>query len=212
MKKPTKILWVDVETTGLNPSRHAIIQIAGIIEINKKVKKRFNFYVHPGNREITERALDINGITRKQIASFPPPNEIKDKLLAIFSEYINKKDPCDKLLLGGYNVAFDLKFISDFFRSLGERFLFSYIRNTALDPLHLSSFMEYEDIMPGIKNLRDRKLTTMANLFKLDTSNTHDAMFDIELTRNLYAKMGEKIVDHYLEKIEAVMIDQINNG
>ena len=33
-KKMRKVLWLDIETTGLDPERHGIVQIAGIIEID----------------------------------------------------------------------------------------------------------------------------------------------------------------------------------
>ena len=37
-----RILYVDVETTGLVPGKNDIVQISGLIEINKEVKEEFN--------------------------------------------------------------------------------------------------------------------------------------------------------------------------
>jgi uncharacterized protein YprB with RNaseH-like and TPR domain len=38
------ILFIDIESTGLDPKRNGIIQIAGIIEINGEVKEKFQIF------------------------------------------------------------------------------------------------------------------------------------------------------------------------
>ncbi len=42
-----KVLWFDVETTGLNAVKNDIITIAGIIDIDHVTKEKFYFKVQP---------------------------------------------------------------------------------------------------------------------------------------------------------------------
>ena len=41
------ILWVDVETTGLDRHRHGIIQIAGMVEVDGEVVETFDLRMNP---------------------------------------------------------------------------------------------------------------------------------------------------------------------
>ena len=53
-----KLLYFDTETTGLDPVRNGIIQIAGIIVIDGEVKEEFNIKMQPHeNDEITQRRI-----------------------------------------------------------------------------------------------------------------------------------------------------------
>jgi len=40
-----KVFWFDCETTGIDPRRCAIIQLAGLIEINGKIDEKVNLLV-----------------------------------------------------------------------------------------------------------------------------------------------------------------------
>ncbi|MDZ7795548.1 MAG: hypothetical protein U5N56_00180 [Candidatus Marinimicrobia bacterium] len=42
-----KFLYFDVETTGLNPAKHDITQLSGLIEIDGEVVDGFNFNLKP---------------------------------------------------------------------------------------------------------------------------------------------------------------------
>ena len=202
MERPSKILWIDVETTGLNPYKHAIVQFGGIVEIDKMVKERFNLTCNPGDREITDRALEVNGLTREEIHGYRDPEIVKNELLEIFGRYVKNINTRDKFIIGGYNVAFDLKFIDAFFKSFNEKYLFSYIRSTAVDPMHMLAYMEYENMMPEIKNMEKRKLSDLAKLFDVDMPKEHDAACDIDVTRKIYKKMRTKITDYHFSKME----------
>ena len=69
-----KTLFLDTETTSSNSQTCGLIQIAGIVEIEGKEVERFNINSNIfGDEEISEEALEINGLTMKQIQKFPKP-------------------------------------------------------------------------------------------------------------------------------------------
>ena len=67
-----KILFFDLETTGVLPNKHGIHQISGEIVIDGETKESFDFKVRPNPKaEITQEALDVAGVTRYQILPYP---------------------------------------------------------------------------------------------------------------------------------------------
>ena len=58
-----KLLFLDTETTGLEPGKHGVVQIAGIIEIDGVVKEEFDFLCRPFDGQLYEaRALEMDEI------------------------------------------------------------------------------------------------------------------------------------------------------
>ena len=77
-----KTIYFDCETTGLNPIKNDIIQIAGIIEDEGKEIEKFNIKIQPTNwHNIDERALEVNKLTIEQLktASSLLMNHIKEQ-------------------------------------------------------------------------------------------------------------------------------------
>jgi len=67
----TKILWLDTETTGIDPSLHSIIEIAGIIDIDGVPEKEFSYKVQPHKDfEIDEEALNISKTKKSELKNY----------------------------------------------------------------------------------------------------------------------------------------------
>ena len=57
-------IFYDVETTGSNPNKHSLHQIAGLIEVDEQVVDEFNIYSRPHSKAILEpEALNICKVT-----------------------------------------------------------------------------------------------------------------------------------------------------
>ena len=66
-----KILWVDTETTGTDPGKNGIIQLAGVLEINGHEISSFDYKIRPFADDVIEdTALAVNGFTREELAGF----------------------------------------------------------------------------------------------------------------------------------------------
>ena len=58
-----KLVFFDLETTGVNPGKHGIHQISGQIVIDGDVKESFDFHVRPNPVAIIEdEALKVAGV------------------------------------------------------------------------------------------------------------------------------------------------------
>lgn len=68
-----KLLFFDLETTGIKYWRNGVHQISGEIVIDGVTKESFNFNVCPHPQcEIEEEALRICNVSKEQIQAYPP--------------------------------------------------------------------------------------------------------------------------------------------
>lgn len=117
MKSDLMYLVYDLETTGLNSEKHAIIEIAITVmdnSLNNIAEYSSGIMCLYDNREITPKALECNGISRKQIEEGRDPKEV---LMEVMTFIKSLKKPKTKLILCGQNIIeFDNKHIKDFFK------------------------------------------------------------------------------------------------
>ena len=181
--RPVKILWFDTETTGLDPNRHGLIQVAGIIEIDGVAVETFDITSAPMSRdEIDYEALRINGREYDDIIQYDAPAVAKARLSAILARHCDKFDKLDKFSLGGQNVAFDVGFLSSFWNKQGDKFLGSYINWRKIDLLQIVDMMS---TFGGLE-LPNRKLKTICEYLGVELSDAHDALSDIVATRECF--------------------------
>ena len=65
-----KILFLDTETGGVNPKESALIQLSGIVRIDKKDVEEFNFFIKPfEGSEVNPKALEVQGRTLEELDS-----------------------------------------------------------------------------------------------------------------------------------------------
>lgn len=165
-------LWLDGETTGLDPLKNDIVQLACIPVLNGiEQSVTFNQYCQPIDyNEVDPEALAINGLTieflRKQQKA-----EIMVSNLVIFARNFNVK-----FTIAGFNVGFDKDFLAALFKKVNREqdFLEIFtgdIRDTYKRAKALKSQLPTANI----------KLATLAGHFGVSI-NAHDALSDISAT------------------------------
>ncbi|MDA3900030.1 MAG: 3'-5' exonuclease [Spirochaetes bacterium] len=186
-----KLLYFDTETTGLDPVVNSIIQISGIIEINGILVEEFNFMVKPVEpREMmSDQALQTHGYEGYYFTKFPEPAEVKRNLEKIFSRYVDKFNKHDKFIPVGQNISFDINFLKNFWEREGDKYLFSYV-NVASQVDTLATFRMLRHL--GLIESPDLKLETLCRYYDIEL-NAHDAISDINATRELYQIIKTKL-------------------
>lgn len=189
-----KILFYDLETTGLHPETAAIIQLAGIlVELteNNDIKpiSGFNYTMKPRvGREIDSSALDINGFTMEDLASFQDDKEVFSKFIKFLDKHIDQFNKVDKAMLAGYNnTHFDTDFLRQWFIDNNNNYFGSYFWSNSIDVMPEASryFAHYR---PALLNF---KLCTVAKAagINIEQENLHDGLYDIKLTLMLFKKL-----------------------
>ena len=183
-----KIIFIDTETGGVNPEKAALIQLSGIIRIDKKDVEKFNFYIKPfENSEVTEKALEVQGRTLEDLKTdkYVEEKEVYKQFINLLDKYIDKYDRTDKFIVAGYNVRFDVDILKAFFQRHGNNFLFSYLDSSMLDPLYSIRLLQIAEILPVLEN---NKLETWCKHFGIELK-AHDSLEDIEATKKLMGKL-----------------------
>ncbi len=163
---------VDTETTGLDPEEgHRIVEIAMVeIEGFNRTGNRFHCYLNP-QTAMSERALEIHGLTDEFLSNKPLFEETVDEMLEFIGE--------SRLVI--HNAEFDLKFINHEL----ERVERAQVRaDRVLDTLQ---FARQE--LPGIAS---HSLDALCRHFKIDNSMRikHGALLDAELLTEVYFRLA----------------------
>ena len=108
-RAPKAIAFVDVETTGLDPSRHDIVEI-GVVRVDADtlmVQGEKSVLVKPERLfDAEDEALAINGFSMAAWKHALPLREALAVVLPLL----------DRALIAGHNVAFDWSFLTASFR------------------------------------------------------------------------------------------------
>lgn len=182
-----KELWIDVETTGLSPHKNFVHQIALLIVIDGEIKEQIDFKVKPPRgTQINNKALEIGGITIKDLEGYPDHSEVYIAIIDIFGKYVNKFDKKDKFTFHGYNAHFDVGFMRSFFTANGDNYYGSWIWSNNIDVMVVAG----KHLKDERHKMANFKLTTVAEYMgcELVGKGAHDGMTDILVTREIYLK------------------------
>lgn len=157
------IVFLDVETTGIDPAKDDIIQLSAIKFSGNQEIDRFNTYINP-SRSIPADATSVNKITNEMVVDAPKIGDIQDKFMAFI----------ENAVLVGYNVIFDLNFISIAFNGMLDGMQY-------LDAMHLAK---------RHLDLPDYRLETVATYLGFCIEGCfHDSLTDCEATADVFWKL-----------------------
>ena len=145
----------------------------------------FNFKVQPfPGDEITDKALSVSGTTREQIATYKEHQNVYWDLSDKFDDAVDKYKKTDKMFFVGFNAIFDMNFMFNWFEKCGDAYFGSYFFYPPIDVAVLAGHA----LMDRRAQMKDFKLATVAQELdiRIDKTRLHDAMYDIELTRDIY--------------------------
>ncbi|MEW6440774.1 MAG: 3'-5' exonuclease [bacterium] len=163
---------LDVETTGLHPTRgHRVIEIGVVLVRDGVIAGEFQSLIHC-DRDMTKAAQRIHGISAAMLHGQPTPREVFEA----FRNFIGNA------LLVAHNAPFDRGFLQREFSLFGWR-----MANRMSCTLELS-----RQLLPQLPNHR---LETVArHLFgELPEGNMpHRALSDARLTARIWAALKER--------------------
>ncbi len=182
---------IDVETSGLDPSKHDIIQIA-LLPLDASLKPRkdvlpYYLYLIPRNPEAVDlRALKVNRLTlNKLYAKGVDP----DKAIVLLMEWVSKLKlaPGKRLIPLGHNYGFDSLFL---IRWLGLELYTELIHHIYRDTLTIAAYIN------DCRNVHLRKgwnkslrLIDLCLHYGLEPFKAHNALYDCQLVAELYHRI-----------------------
>lgn len=194
-----KILFYDVETTGVKYYENAIHQISGMIVEDGEIKEKFDFRVRPHEgAKIEQKALDVGKLTVEQVMAYPPSSEVFPEFFKLVCKYVPRrftKGNKDRIHLSGFNNAhFDDYFLRAWMFRNGEEFFNAIFHLGSLDVLVAAAFKfaEKRESLDGKFTLMDicRYLGVPVEEEKL-----HDSLYDIELTHECFKILYNELIE-----------------
>lgn len=186
-----KRLFIDTETTGLDPKLHGLVQVAGIVDINGKVEEEFDFTLKPIDGKLFEtRALEVNGLNMNVINQFKPSDTVFHLFRQLIKRYIDQYNTKDKFTFLGYNAGFDVGFIRQWFLDHDDKYYGSIFFRYPIDvaSIAMEALIDQRPTMPN------DKLETVMKMFDVSAEGKlHDARTDIIATREVYYKALKKL-------------------
>ena len=153
-----KILWLDTETTGLNPKKHGLREIGYILVVDGQVVKKDVLQIDPRTYktkivEIDNQALELSNVTIEDFDNYDDSAFAFDSFSPIL-EFIDKKDKNDYFTIAGFKVKFDYDFLKEWFDDNGD-----------YDAEDFNSYFHYKviDVFPLV--------ITLKHLGFIDTKN-----------------------------------------
>ena len=170
--KMRPLVFIDIETTGLDPAEHEMIEFAGVMttpqgtpidDVEFKIMP-----LHPENA--SPEALKINGYNPKDWQDAVGPGYGIQKILSF----------CENGVIVGQNPSFDLGFINALIKQQGLKNKMPYHK---VDTATLA----YTTLVPlGLKSV---SLGGICDFLGISNKGAHGAMRDVERCMEAYFKM-----------------------
>lgn len=159
---------IDIETTGGNPYRDKITEIAVFVHDGQKVIREFSSLINP-ERSIHPFITRMTGITDEMVARAPKFYEVAKELVNLTQDAV----------FVAHNASFDYNFIRNEFKSLGYEF-----SRTQLCTVKLS-----RRLLPGKASY---SLGRLCQDLEINIDNRHRAAGDALATVRLFELLLEK--------------------
>ncbi|MFD2613043.1 PolC-type DNA polymerase III [Paenibacillus gansuensis] len=155
--KEAEYVVFDIETTGLSVVNNKIIEIAGVKMKDGKEIDRYATFVNP-HEKIPYHIQQLTNITDDMVVNAPE----LEPCIREFSAFVG-----DAVLVA-HNARFDMGFIQHTLKSLGM----PELDNAVLDTLEMARLLH--------PNLKNHRLNTLSDKYKVSLENHHRAVDDAE--------------------------------
>jgi DNA polymerase III subunit epsilon len=187
-----KLLFYDLETTGLLPNKHSIHQLAAMYFENGELVKEIEIKFKPNPKAlIDQEALDLKNITMDNLMNRQSYNEGFYEFKNYISAWCNKFDKNDKIELIGYNNrTFDDQFLRGFFLQNDDKYYGSFFHQQSRDV----NVLAVECLSPYRGELANFKLMEVARYLgiEVDESKAHDALYDVRATFAVWLELRNR--------------------
>lgn len=167
---------LDLETTGLDPARDAIIEV-GAIKFNSRGELgTFSSMVNPG-RPIPLKITQLTGITDRDVLTAPPFSALREKLARFVGNAI----------VVGHNVSFDLSFL--------------HHQNCLKNSPYIDTFELASILMPHESRY---SLGKLMDSLGISFTTRHRALDDARASMQLFRALQERAADLPLKTLRTI--------
>lgn len=187
-----KIVFFDLETTGLNSEQSDIIQIGAVMDVDGVAVDEFNIKVRPRDHAVIDKkALAANGIKKADL--FEDPERVSQyEAYWRFIEFCGWRrgqfvGKGDRIHRAGYNIlGFDNGFIEAAGRRSGDDYTYAKFHWPGIDVASIAC----SDLAMERYRIEKFNLMSIAEYLGVEIDGmAHDALFDVQVTRKVYYEL-----------------------
>lgn len=185
-----KILFIDTETGGLDPTKHALLSVGVCVLENGEIRHKMEFPVRNYNESLVceETAMAVNKIDLYQHNMVAISEElVVDSLIALAASIA---EPGEKCVVAGHNVQFDIGFLKAMFDRCDEKWS-DYFSHRALDTAGVMQFLSVAGIYGGMSTSLDAGLAYYGIEME---GQRHSAMADAIVTAKLFQRLIAEVL------------------
>lgn len=160
-----KQLFIDLETTGLNPKTDSITEFGYIYKVGGKIKKQ-------------------------GVIKVPNGVNIYPSIINLIDGFVDKFNKEDKMYFIAYNAEFDTNFMRELFTQNNNNFFGSYFYNPSVCIMQMvANKLMRKNVRP-----ENFKLSTICKYYKVpvDETKLHSALYDIKISNEVYKAVRKK--------------------
>ncbi len=172
----------DFETTGLDPQKDRIIEIAAIRFVDGEPADRFVTLLNPGF-SISETIIDITGITNAMVANMPE----EDEIIGEFLEFLGEEP------LVAHNISFDISFLN----LLRERHEKPQVEHRLYDTLQLARTFLFDQ--PAFN------LGSISEYYGLSAEGAHRAESDAENGGEIFVQLVQEAASYPISVMSKIL-------
>ncbi len=162
---------LDLETTGLNPSRDRILEIGAVRVVDGQIEETYETLVNPG-RKLDKRIEELTGITDEMAAGGMDTRTAVTGLVEF----------CGELPLLGHNILFDYSFLKQNTMNLSLPF-----EKEGIDTLKIARVL--------FPKMEHRSLQSLCCYYQIRQEKAHRAVSDALSAMELYRRMREQFAE-----------------
>ena len=187
------MLIVDLETTGVDPSKNSIVSFGAIDFLHPE--RTFYVECRPWNGAIIDPdALEVNGFTQEQIM-----DENKKTLYEAMNEFITWVGQSERQTLAGHNFGFDWAFL----KATADIYNMSWKPHKRIVDLHSICYIDFlkRHEEPPLKDKRtDLSFNKVLNYVGLpDEPKPHNALFGAKAAAESFSRIiyGKLLLEEF---------------
>ncbi|MCL5667371.1 MAG: 3'-5' exonuclease [Patescibacteria group bacterium] len=175
------LLLVDLEMTGLDASRHEIIQMAALL-LDKKTleeKEAFNSYIKPRHwKRRDPQSMKVNRITWEQLKNAPSLQKAIGDFDLLFGHDV---------VLSYYGGPVDMDFLRAAYKKIHKKFKFDYHYFNLWGLFY--GYLAARNKLKNKKKFTGFALDDFMEDFKIKSSSRHDALEDCRIEAEILRKV-----------------------
>jgi len=189
------MLVIDMEFTGIDPEKHAIISI-GAVDFDNPERQFYEECQIFEGAELDPAGLAVNGFTEAECKD--PNKKTQEEALKDFYHWINMSK--DQKIMAGQNAFLDREMINKGFERVGIDFRFHY------RILEIHSIAYYDYIKKGIEIPQKNDYSSALSLDKIaeyvglpEEPKPHNALTGAKLEAEILSRLfyGKNLLDEF---------------